>query len=287
MPDVLAGAGPARAAGPEGSPRVPALVGALRAARAGAMVSWADLRVVYTWKTWTFGWLVRIVSQVVFYAIIGRLLGSTDDVARLFTGAAVMAAITEVMLVCASTTWERMQGTLPLVVTTPAGLAPMLAGRSVLWIPSGLATSMVCLFLVGPFFHVRPSLAGGLAIAVLLVIGTLGTYAVGLVLAGLVLWTPDLRNLASTVAVGLMTACCGAVVPLTYWPGWVQGTVQALPVTHALVGIHAAREGTLTAAGFLGRLGLAAGTGLVWLALSGLVIGYFAGVTRRNGNYEM
>ena len=272
---------------PAGSPPVAPLLGGLRAFRAGAMVSWADLRVVYTWKTWTFGWLVRIVCQVVFYAIIGRLLGSDDDVARLFTGAAVMAAVTEVMLVCASTTWERMQGTLPMLVTAPGGLAPTLAGRSVLWLPSGLATSLVCLFLVGPFFHVQPAPLDGLAMAVLLVVGTLGTYAFGLVLAGLVLWVPDLRNLASTVAVGLMTACCGAVVPLTYWPGWVQGTVQVLPITHALAGIHAAREGTLTAADFLGQLGLAAGTGLLWLALSGLVIRYFADVTRRTGRYEI
>jgi len=270
-----------------GSPPVNPVVGAVRAFRAGAMVSRADLRVVYTWRTWTFGWLVRIVCQVVFYAVIGRLLGSDDDVARLFTGAAVMAAVTEVMLVCASTTWERMQGTLPMLVTAPGGLAATLAGRSVLWLPSGLATSTVCLFLVGPFFHVRPSLPDALAMAALLVVGVLATYAVGLVLAGLVLWAPDLRNLASTVAVGLMTACCGAVVPVTYWPGWVQGTVQALPITHALVGIHAARQGTLTAADFLGRLGLAAGTGAVWLALSGLVIGYFATVTRRSGRYEL
>jgi ABC-2 type transport system permease protein len=270
-----------------GSPPVNPVVGTLRAFEAGAMVSWADLRVVYTWKTWTFGWLVRIVCQVVFYALIGRLLGSDDDVARLFTGAAVMAAVTEVMLVCASTTWERMEGTLPMLVTAPGGLTPTLAGRSILWLPSGLATSLVCLFVVGPFFGVRPSFPDGLAIVVLLVVGVLGTYAVGLVLAGLVLWVTDLRNLVSSVAVGLMTAFCGAVVPMTYWPGWVQGTVQALPITHALVGIHAAREGTLTAAGFLGRLGLAAGTGMLWLALSGVVIGYFATVTRRTGRYEL
>jgi ABC-2 type transport system permease protein len=280
MPELV---GPPRA----GSPTVGPLVGGLRAFHAGAMVSRADLRVVYTWKTWTFGWLVRIVCQVVFYALIGRLLGSDDDVARLFTGAAVMAAVTEVMLVCASTTWERMEGTLPMLVTAPGGLAATLAGRSVLWLPSGLATSLVCLFVVGPFFHVRPALPDALAMAALLVVGTLGTYAVGLVLAGLVLWVPDLRNLASTVAVGLMTACCGAVVPLTYWPGWVQGAVQVLPITHALVGIHAAREGTLTAAGFLDQLGLAAGTGVLWLALSGLVIGFFANVTRRSGRYEL
>ena len=253
------------------------MVGGLRAFEAGAMVSRADLRVVYTWKTWAFGWLVRIICQVIFYAIIGRLLGSDDDVARLFTGAAVMAAVTEVMLVCASTTWGRMQGTLPMLVTAPGGLAATLAGRSVLWLPAGCATSMICLFVVGPFFHVRPSFPDGLAIAVLLVVGVVSTYAFGLVLAGLVLWAPDLRNLVSTVAVGLMTACCGAVVPVTYLARLGAGAVQVLPITHALAGIHAAREGTLTVDGFLGELGLTAGTGAVWLALSVVVIGYFAG----------
>ena len=260
---------------------------ALRAFRAGTLVAAADLRVVYTWRTWLFGWLVRIVCQVVFFAVIGRLLGSAEATARLFTGAAVMAAVTEVMLVVASTSWERAEGTLALLATAPGGVVAALAGRSALWLPSGLATSRSCLFAVGPAFGGRFDPAGGAAGAVLLAAGALGTYAVGLTLAGLVLRAPDLRNLVSTVATGLMTACCGAVVPVAYWPAWVRAAVQALPVTHTLAGIAAARAGTLTAGGFAGHLALAAGTGLAWLALATVAIRYFLGRTRRTGAYDL
>lgn len=258
-----------------------------RAFRAGTLVARADLRAVYTWKTWVFGWLLRIACQVVFYAVIGRLLGSDDQVARLFAGASVMAAVTEVMLVIASTAWERAEGTLPMLATAPGGLTAAIAGRSLFWVPSGLATSVICLFAIGPAFGVRFGPADGLAAVALLLAGVLGTYALGLTLAGLVLWVPDLRNLVSTVAIGLMTACCGAVVPISYWPAWVRGAVDALPITHALAGIGAARQGTLTAAGFAGRLLLAAGTGVGWLLLATVAIRFFTDVTRRTGRYEL
>ncbi|MEJ7702864.1 MAG: hypothetical protein WKF47_04025 [Geodermatophilaceae bacterium] len=61
-----------------------------------------------------------MVSQVIFFALIGRLLDSPEAAAYLLVGNAVMIAALEAMMVVASTTWERRAGTLPLLIAAPS-----------------------------------------------------------------------------------------------------------------------------------------------------------------------
>src|SRR6185312_4234351 len=102
--------------------------------RHSARNAWADLRVVYTPVSWTFGWLGRIVMQVVFFALVGVLLDSPEQQRFLFIGNAVMVTAHEVMMCVASTTWERTTGTLPLLVAAPSRLWPVFVGRSLQWL---------------------------------------------------------------------------------------------------------------------------------------------------------
>lgn len=139
MPDVEALREPRR------HPRASAIIAA------SSRVAWADLRTIYTPLTWTVGWLGRIVMQVVFYALIGTLLGDHRTFVFLFVGQAVMACVMEVFMSIASTTWERGAGTLPLLTAAPGSLWPVFVGRSLQWLPSGAATACVALFVVGPF----------------------------------------------------------------------------------------------------------------------------------------
>lgn len=60
-----------------------------RVLRWSATSALADLRAFYTWKTWLFGWLTRILCQVAFFALIGAMLDSPDRTAYLLVGNAV------------------------------------------------------------------------------------------------------------------------------------------------------------------------------------------------------
>jgi ABC-2 type transport system permease protein len=62
---------------------------------------WADFAVVYTWRTWTAGWLTRVLCQVAFFALIGRLLGSAERTQFLLVGNAALIAAVESCFVCA------------------------------------------------------------------------------------------------------------------------------------------------------------------------------------------
>ncbi|HKD94312.1 MAG TPA: hypothetical protein VKB43_06335, partial [Gaiellaceae bacterium] len=47
---------------------------------------------IFTPKSWVFGWMIRVVSQVSFFALIGTLLRSQVQTEFLLVGNAVMVA---------------------------------------------------------------------------------------------------------------------------------------------------------------------------------------------------
>jgi ABC-2 type transport system permease protein len=261
----------------------------LRALRYSTANAWADMWVMYSPLSWTFGWLGRVVMQVVFFAMVGLLLDSPDTVRFLFVGNAVMITSLEALITVASTTWERRQGTMPLLVAAPTRLWPVFVGRSVQWLPSGVLTASVALFAVGPAFGVTWTLPRALAAFGCLIVVAVTTYGFALVLAALVLAAMDLRNVVSNLAHVLMMLVCGVMVPVSFWPTWVQYLAQALPLTHALRAIRALADpppgaplAGEVAAGVLAALGV----GAAWLVVAALLLERLATAGRRSGSIE-
>ncbi|MGW7531116.1 ABC transporter permease [Amycolatopsis sp. NPDC054798] len=199
--------------------------------------AFADMRVIYTWQTWLFGWLGRMLAQVTFFTCLGKQVGG-DATTFLVIGNSVMTSTIECMSVVASSMWERKAGTLPLLAAAPAHLAWVFFGRSVQWLISGSATSLVALFALGPVFGVRFHPYQIVPVAVLVLLNALGTYCFGLFLAAVFLNTPGLRNVISNSAYLVMMAICGVQVPVDHWPRAVGLVADALPLTHALSAIR-------------------------------------------------
>lgn len=246
----------------------------------------ADFRATYTAKTWTFGWLGRIVSQVIFFTLIGRLLDSPEATAYLLIGNAVMIAALEALYVVASTTWERRAGTLPLLVAAPSPLAPVFVGRSLQWLPSGIATALISMFGVGPLFGVTWSFAEGCVVALLVVVVSITTYCFGLFLAALVLRAMEWRNIVSNIAYLIMMAICGVMVPVSYWPAWVQAVAQALPLTHGLRAVRRIAADGLVVGPIVLDCVMALGLAALWLALAAVALRWLAEQGRRDGSIE-
>lgn len=261
----------------------------LRVVRYSLANAWADMWVMYSPLTWTLGWLGRVVAQVIFFAIIGILLDSPEATRYLFIGNAVLVTAMEALLVIPSSTWERRQGTMPLLVASPSLLSPVFVGRSVQWLPSGVLTSSVALFAVGPAFGVTWTLGTALATVGCLVVVAVTTYCLGLVVAACVLAAMELRNVASGIVYMTMMLICGVMVPATFWPGWVQAIAQALPLTHALSAIRVLADppaGGVPAEQVLLPLLVAAGIGGGWLLLAALLLEWLAAAGRRSGSIE-
>lgn len=256
-----------------------------RVGRASAANAFADLVVIYTPASWVFGWLVRVLAQVAFYALIGTLLESPAQQRFLLVGGAVTVMVTEVLLVCASTAWERQAGTLPLLVVAPVSMVPVFLGRSVQWIPSALATSSIALFALGPVFGVGWTVGTALLAWAVLVLTCLATYLFGFAVSMLVLGFIELRNLVGAVVTAITTAISGAVVPVDFWPAGVRFVAHLLPATYGLDALHRLSREEITFT-ILSNAGLLVLVGVGWLGIGASLLAALVGLGRRRGTLE-
>lgn len=244
-----------------------------------------DLAAIYSWRTWLGGWLLRVLAQVTFFALIGELLGSRETARYLAVGNAVAIVVVEAMMVIASTTWERNAGTLPLLVAAPGPLPLVFVGRSVQWLADGTACACIAFLAVGALFGVPLASARTVLVVPLIVLIGAATYAFGLLAAALVLKAVALRNVVSNTGYLALVAITGVQVPVSFWPGWVQGVAQVLPVTHGL----AAVRGVVAAAPLQevarnAALELAVGVG--WMTVALLSFRQLAESGRRDGSIK-
>ncbi|CAM5603535.1 MULTISPECIES: ABC transporter permease [Streptomyces] len=253
--------------------------------RRGSAVALADLAAIYTWRTWLCGWVARMLCQVAFFTLIGRLLGGAGDERFLVIGNALMVCAIEATMVVASTAWERGLGTLPLLTAAPTHLAWAFIGRSLQWIVSGTATSLVALYAVTPFFGVHWTVVSVTAAVLPVFLTAAGTYCFGLTLAALVLNRPGLRNVVSNVAYLGMMAICGVQVPLHDWAVPVRAVAALLPLTHELLALRHLLDGAPVSA-VAGETALGALAGAGWLAAAVTAFGWVAERGRRAGTIE-
>jgi ABC-2 type transport system permease protein len=83
-----------------------------------------------------------------------------------------------------------------------------------------------------------------------------------------------------------MTAICGVVVPVAFWPSWVQALAAVLPVTHGLSATRLMLAGGRPADVAVGFL-LEAAVGACWLVLGVLTLDRTVHAARRTGAIEL
>ena len=255
----------------------------LRILRYAALSGFQDFGGTWTIWTWVFGLFLRMMTQVAFFASIGRLLGSDDQVEYLFIGNAVVAAAVGCLTAATSTTWERGAGTLPLLVASPTSPLLVLMGRSVFFIANGLAFSVGALLLLPPLFDVSIPWARLPAVVALVALTAVTTYFAATFLGGLVLNATSARRTVPQVARMAIMAFCGVSVPRSVFPAPVRRLAGLLPVTHGLDAVRGLLDAA-PAATVLRAIGLEVLVGAGWLALALLTFQRLADAGRRDGS---
>lgn len=255
----------------------------VRVLRYAALSGFQDFGYTYTIWSWALGLFLRMMAQVAFFASIGRLLGSKDQVEYLLIGNAVMAVAAGCLTATIATTWERNAGTLPLLVASPTSPLVVLLGRSVFFIANGLVFSVGALVLVPPLFDVVIPWERFPALVALVALVGVSTYFAATFLGGLVLASAGAQRTVANVARLTMMAFCGVSVPLSFFPTAVQWAAEILPLTH---GLDAVREllGAGRPAVVLADAGLEALVGVGWLFLSLATFHRLAEAGRRDGS---
>jgi ABC-2 type transport system permease protein len=206
-----------------------------------------------------------VLAQVIFFAMIGRLLRSDQQTWFLLVGNAVMLAAMEGVWALNMVTWERGTGTLALMVASPSSAVMVFASRGAYLVADGLVSALGALFVAGPLFRLPLPWPRILLVVPLTLLVGASAYCFGTFLGGLLIRSRWLNNLVANVGLVMLMTLCGVNVPLHFYPVPVYWVAQFLPLTHGLEAIRAVLAGDLATAGRQALLEAAVGFG--WLGL--------------------
>lgn len=227
----------------------------------------AEMRATHTRQTYLFGWLLRLMLQATFFALVAGYVGTRVALRYSLVGNAVVLGCLESMIVVLMMVLERSMGTLPLLVASPTSHIPVYLGRGLHWMASGLLSSAAA-FVVLPF-AVRVDLPwprAALALPILAVV-CVSSYCFGCVLGSLALRFPGVMWLLLNLGYLPVMAFCGVNVPLSFWPAPLHMLAEILPVTHGLLAIRGVL-GSASAGTVLTQIGLEVAVGSGWLAVA-------------------
>lgn len=242
-----------------------------------------------------FGWLspglfviillVPSVTQIFFFAYLGRSAGVENDTFYVVGNAVAAASIPGLFAMSHTITDERYTQTLSTLIVSPASRVALFLGRALPATVNGFVVAVFAL-VVGAWalgVEIPATAAPGLALAI--AITSFSCTGLGLVNAALGLrWreTAVLTNLF----VYFLLLVTGVNVPLDLMPGWLSTLAQFLPVTH---GVEAARDvvGGATVSEVSGLLAVEALVGIVYTVAGLVLLRLFELQARRGATLEV
>jgi ABC-2 type transport system permease protein len=198
-------------------------------------------RALFNWMHWThyiptmFG---GPLFQLLFFVYVGRFAGLQNDEFFVTGNAIQLSAMGGIYGTAMTIGGERW---------TPANRFAMFLGRALPLIANGILVS-VFVFTVG-WLLLDFDLAGAQvpALAVVIVASAFSCTALGLVVGAVGLRTRDVFFLANIVVYSLLLVC-GANVPTSELPGWLEAVSRAVPLTHGIEAARAVADGASLAA---------------------------------------
>lgn len=251
-----------------------------------AVVSGAnDYWAIFTLRSWILGWCVRMISQISFFALIGKLLQSDAQTTFFLVGNAVMVAAQGALFAMNMTTAERGNGTLSLLLASPSRPVVVFAARGLYVMADGAFSALLGLFILGPAFGLHFPFPRVLLVIPLTLLVGLSAYSFSTFLAGVIIRRRETTGLIVNSTYVSMMALCGVNVPVSFFPPWLEWIARCLPLTNGLEAIRGVLKGdsaSSVAAHAGGELLVLA----VWLSLALATFGFFMRAGQRDGSLE-
>ncbi|MFE4540306.1 hypothetical protein ACFRKB_35445 [Streptomyces scopuliridis] len=235
----------------------------------GLLSGYQDYRALYTWRSWLFGWMARLLCQVLFFSMVGQAIGSDGAQRYMALGNAVILGPLGALGVVSSSVGERRGGTLQFLLLSRNGPFPVLMSRGLYWAADAIVASCFALVVLRWLVGVE---IGPLVLPVCFLLQaliTLSGYSLALALAGVSLRWPECRMyLTAGTTILLMTLAGVNTEPPQ---GSFGAVASVLPATHGLRAMRSAVAGDgvpLTAV--LAECGVLLLWGAIgWLTLTG------------------
>ncbi len=250
--------------------------------------TWLQYVALFQWAT-PLGYLaykvLLPVAQIVFFVQLGVFATGPGNALYFALGNSLqIAANGAIFGVIATVANERHNGTLPLLLGSPANRLVTFMSRSIVNVLDGIVTVVFGLVLTVLLYGLDLRAANLLLLAVCIVMISLTTSGLGLLFGSLGLVMRDSIIIANVVYYSLLIVC-GINFPVDRLPGALQAVAYALPLTR---GVMAARE-AVAGAGIGQVAGLLGGELLVGAVYAGLGYALFRlleGWARRGGLQE-
>jgi ABC-2 type transport system permease protein len=234
--------------------------------------------------------IVLPFSQMAFFVFVAQFVVSkgiapADLVAYMAIGNAIQALSWNTVFAVVNITGEdKWQGTLPLVLATPAERLPLFIGRAMIHMFDGLVSVVFSFIFAAFLFGVSFANTDLFALAVVLLLTALTMAGFGLMVGGLAFY---FRNpiVFANIFTFVLLVFCGVNFPVSDLPAGIQFISYLIPLTY---GVQAGREviagSTLADASPLIEQMLFAG--LVAYALGYFFFRTFENSVRKNGRLE-
>jgi ABC-2 type transport system permease protein len=242
-----------------------------------------------------FGWLnpylfviillVPSVTQILFFAYLGRAADVEDDTFYVVGNAMVAAAVPGLFGMADTITDERYTHTLSLLVVSPASRIALFLGRATPVAVNGAIVAAFAFAVGALLLDVSVPASAALPLLVAVFVTAFSCTGLGIVNASLGLRWRETALLSNLILYFLLLAA-GVNVPLDLLPGWLSTLAQGIPVTH---GVEAARglvagESLVDVAPLLGAELL---VGLAYSTLGLFLVRLFEVEARRGASLEL
>jgi ABC-2 type transport system permease protein len=244
-------------------------------------------RALFTWLSpWILipTFLVGPIVQVLFFAYVGRTAGIADDRFFLIGNAIQYAAIPCLFAMGNTIGGERQQGTLALLLASPAHRFPLFVGRALPVILNGFLVSVVAL--AGGALALRVHLAGPTLapLALAIAVCAFSCTGLGLACAALAIRVRETAVL-SNIFFGVLLIFAGINVPPADLPGPVAAVGQWLPLTQGIAAARSMAAGARLST-IVPELAREAGIGILYLVIGLVLLAWFERESRRRATLE-
>jgi ABC-2 type transport system permease protein len=193
-----------------------------------------------------FGFAFPLVFIVVFGLIFGGQTAPDGRKVINYIVPGVMSwgvASTALFGVAYATMQWRRNDVLRLIRMTPVALPVVLGSRFAVSAVVGVAQAVIFVG-VGmlPFFGVAISPVGAVLALVILLVGVLVFFALGVVIGNFANSSEGIASLANCIMIP-MAYLSGSFIPEYTWPSWLRGISQALPLRYMNSGITSVLSG--------------------------------------------
>jgi len=245
-----------------------------------AQFSWLNPSMWLTMK------LVLSLSQMAFFVFVGLFISGNPAVIHYIAiGNALQTVSWNVVFsVINITGHDKWDGTLPLVLATPASRLPLFFGRAMMHVFDGMLSVVISFAFAATLFGVNFGNANMLALAVTVFLTAFTMAGFGLLIGGLSFYFREPIVFAN-IFTYILLIFCGVNFPVQDLPQIVQPVSYAFPLTY---GVAAARM-TISGATLFDisiLLGQQLVVGLVSILLGYFLFRTFEHVARKTGRIE-